>query len=357
MFDAGAIVGVGPLGGFSRRLRFAAAQQRRRLRACGAGGGGAWRVRWWRRHRRRTRRHRAHPGPRRGRPAAPGPTAPAGRRTRGAAHAVRARPAPGPRALRRAQVVVLPPVGQVGVDLADVGTQAQEVISRRGSAAGWPATPPNWRCGARSAAASARSRACRRQLAAAGDVADAGVEHRVDGLLQRRERRLAGLAQLRQRPCTSCHSMQASMKLGATARPSATRRSVSASARSTKLLPQRVRPLGMQHGVEDGEHARSSPCLRSSSMLRSAWPVCSSLIISSNRRDAGTLASSAHLAHRRLRGRFEREAQLGREAHHAHDAHRVFAVARGRVADHAQHPRPHVGQAAVVVDHRLRDGS
>ena len=60
------------------------------------------------------------------------------------------------------------------------------------------------------------------QLAAAGDVADARVEHRVDRLLQRRERRA------RRRPCsafqrssTSCHSRQASMKLGATGLPSA----------------------------------------------------------------------------------------------------------------------------------------
>ena len=78
------------------------------------------------------------------------------------------------------------------------------------------------------------------QLAAARDVADARVEHRVDRLLQRRERRLAALAQLlASASSTSCHSRQASRKLGATARPSATRRSVSASASCDEALSRR----------------------------------------------------------------------------------------------------------------------
>ena len=50
---------------------------------------------------------------------------------------------------------------------------------------------------------------------------------------------------------------------------------------------------------------------------------------------------------------FDLEAQLGREAHRADDAHRVFAVARLGVADHAQQLLLGVFQAAVIVDHDL----
>ena len=46
-------------------------------------------------------------------------------------------------------------------------------------------------------------------------------------------------------------------------------------------------------------------------------------------------------------------AELGRETHGTDDAHRVFPVARGRVADHAQQTLLCVLQAPVVVDHDL----
>ncbi len=46
--------------------------------------------------------------------------------------------------------------------------------------------------------------------------------------------------------------------------------------------------------------------------------------------------------------------QLGGEAHGADDAHRIFTVARGRVANHAQHALLGVVNALVIVDHDLR---
>ena len=47
-------------------------------------------------------------------------------------------------------------------------------------------------------------------------------------------------------------------------------------------------------------------------------------------------------------------AELGGKTHGADDAHRVFAVARGRVADHAQHAFFRVADAVVIVHHDLR---
>ena len=46
-------------------------------------------------------------------------------------------------------------------------------------------------------------------------------------------------------------------------------------------------------------------------------------------------------------------AELGGKAHGPNDAHRVFTVARGRIADHAQHLLLGVRNAAVIVDHDL----
>ncbi|OIQ81402.1 hypothetical protein GALL_368360 [mine drainage metagenome] len=53
---------------------------------------------------------------------------------------------------------------------------------------------------------------------------------------------------------------------------------------------------------------------------------------------------------RRARGRRDVEAELGGEARHAQQSHRVLAVALRRVADHAQGARLEVAQAVVVVD-------
>lgn len=57
---------------------------------------------------------------------------------------------------------------------------------------------------------------------------------------------------------------------------------------------------------------------------------------------------------RRARRFIDLEAELGREAHDAQHAHRVFAITRGRIADHAQKARANVGHAVVIIQHRLR---
>lgn len=67
----------------------------------------------------------------------------------------------------------------------------------------------------------------------------------------------------------------------------------------------------------------------------------------------------ARLDQRRSRLGFHLETQrreLGRETDGADDAHRVFAVARGRIADHAQRELLGVADAVVVVDHDLVGG-
>jgi hypothetical protein len=103
---------------------------------------------------------------------------------------------------------------------------------------------------------------------------------------------------------------------------------------------------------------RARPSFLSCSTLASAWPVCSSLSISSNSRLCGTSASSGltSTSGRAVLGssRKPKRRQLGAEAHRADGAHRVFAVARGRIADHAQQLLVRVGDAAVVVHHHAR---
>ncbi len=57
----------------------------------------------------------------------------------------------------------------------------------------------------------------------------------------------------------------------------------------------------------------------------------------------------------RERGRVDIEAEFGGKAGDAQHAHRVFAVAGGGVADHAQAPLFEVFHAPVVVDHHVAD--
>ena len=54
-----------------------------------------------------------------------------------------------------------------------------------------------------------------------------------------------------------------------------------------------------------------------------------------------------------LRRRVDLQAELGGEAHGAQHAHRIFAVAGARLADHAQGFLLEVADAAVIVDDRL----
>ena len=104
-----------------------------------------------------------------------------------------------------------------------------------------------------------------------------------------------------QRSSTSCHSMHASMKLGTTARPSATRLSVSDSAKRTNFSRVALGRSLASTASSTGNRPRSRPCFFSSSMLRSEWPVCISLTISSNSREGGTFARSADNARIGLR--------------------------------------------------------
>ena len=68
------------------------------------------------------------------------------------------------------------------------------------------------------------------------------------------------------------------------------------------------------------------------------------------------LEQRPHLADRLARRGVDGEAELGRQAHRAQHAHRVLAVARARVADHAQRLLLDVGDAVVVVDDGLGAG-
>jgi hypothetical protein len=206
----------------------------------------------------------------------------------------------------------------------------------------------------RSAAASSRSRACRRPACRGPRCRRCGRRTRrrsrpaapATGAAPRARRGLPAVAHVG-------HSTQASRKLGATGLPSPTRRSVSCSASAHEGL------LGaLDHHVQQRIDAA---CQAQQFQLLDAgqrWPVCSSLSISSNRRLCGTFGQQRQAGQQRRLGLgFELEAQraeLGRKAHGADDAHRVFAVARGRVADHAQHLLLGVLDAAVIVDHDLR---
>ena len=66
---------------------------------------------------------------------------------------------------------------------------------------------------------------------------------------------------------------------------------------------------------------------------------------------------AAHLAQRRCGLVFKLKAQcaeLGSKTHGTDDAHRVFAVTRGRLANHAQHAFFSVANSVVIVHHDLR---
>ena len=124
---------------------------------------------------------------------------------------------------------------------------------------------------------------------------------------------------------TSCHSMHASMKLGATARPSPTRRSVSASAAGRAARGRR--------GAAPRRAPRRAPGRRPGAGLlaqlrrcSSAWPVCSNdhLVRGARRRH---VVNSAAISGWRAGLHSISKPSLAGETHHADDAHRVLAVA------------------------------
>ena len=237
-----------------------------------------------------------HPPPARRRPPAPAPADPPAARhrartRRGAGRSCASAAAASAGVWRSSAVserTVFPPGRPVsGIDLAGVGPQPQEVE------AGAEARLLDE--GQRHTAAAATLEArlhhpdlahVASQLAAPGDVADACVEHCVHRLLQRRERADSPplrLGSASSRSSTSCQSMQASMKLGATGLPSPTRRSVSAQRQLHELLAAVVPMRLVEGGVQYREHAAVQALLASAPRCSaSAWPVCSSLIISSN---------------------------------------------------------------------------
>ena len=158
-----------------------------------------------------------------------------------------------------------------------------------------------------------------------------------------------------QRSRTSCHSRQASRKLGATPLSCSTRASVSASAASMNctrwflcLTPSAI------NGSSSG-NSRVQALLAQfghAGQRVAGLQQLEQLVEQPRRRHV--VEQRGHLADRRPRGRLDIEAELGGESHRTDDAHRILAVARDRVADHAQRALLDVLDAAVVVDDDLR---
>ncbi len=249
---------------------------------------------------------------------------------------------------------VLPPFGKFDVDLAGIGAQAQEVVGR--AIAGLLDQRAR-----RVAAAALEARLHQpdlahvgRQLAAPGDVADARIEDRIHRLLQCGERRLAvrlqGLPALQH-----LVPQQAGQQEARRHRQAFGHAPVGVGQRQLhEALARRVLRRRLQHRVEDREHAAVEPVAPQfgQALQRMAGlQQLDHLVEQARGRNIGQ--QRRHLADRRGRLRLDREAQLGGEAHDANDAHRVLAVARGRVADHAQHALLRVLEAVVVVDHDL----
>ena len=115
--------------------------------------------------------------------------------------------------------------------------------------------------------------------------------------------------------------------------------------------------LLVEHGAQHGEHAlvQSVPAQRLDAGQRMAGlQQLDHLVEQPRHRHVGQQRD--RFGHGGGGLLFDLEAELGGEAHRAHQAHRVFAVARGRVADHAQHAPLGIGQAVVKVDHDARFG-
>jgi hypothetical protein len=148
---------------------------------------------------------------------------------------------------------------------------------------------------------------------------------------------------------TSCQSRVANRKPGEIDLPSRTRSSVFSSASMTKRSPIGCSRITSSSGSRPWCRPSSRSCCRH----LTAWPEVSSLSISSNRRAGGTFSSSSAIS--RIGGAppGRWSARAWRQAHGAQHAHRVFAVAGARVADHAQGLLLEVGDAVVVVDDRL----
>ena len=248
---------------------------------------------------------------------------------------------------------LLPPVGEHLVDLAHVSAQAHEVECRtetglldqtiRGAAAAFFEA---WLHGPDLAHV-------RAELAAAGHVADARVEHLVDGTQQRgmgmfaaREPLLPALAHVRPQHAGEQKARRHGLALGHAAVGIGQRR------------PDEGGIGALDHEVEQGVDAAREPELAQLLDGRERMTRLQQL------EHFVEQAALRHVGQQRQRRRegagglgLEREAQrreLGGKAHRPDDAHRVFAVTGGGVADHAQHAVARVLQALVVVHHDLR---
>ena len=149
---------------------------------------------------------------------------------------------------------------------------------------------------------------------------------------------------------TSCQSSAANRKPGDTGLSASTRSSVCASARVTKRSPSGCSRITSSSGSRPWCRPTSRSCRRQAL----AWPgqqQLQHLVEQARRRHV--LQQRRHLADRLARLRRRAQAELGAKPHRAQHAHRVLAVARLRVADHAQHALLQVGEAAVEVDHLL----
>ena len=252
---------------------------------------------------------------------------------------------------------VLPPVGQRRIELAGIGTQPQEVEARAEAGLG----NQRGRAGRR---ATVEPRLhlpdlahVRGQLAAPGDVTHARIEHGIDGRLQRREGSLprglqrfpAGLHLVPKKAGQQEARRHRAVLGHALVGISQCQLDEPGAARVRAVLGERR----FQHR-EDAVQQVVAPQLLDAGQCVAGLKQLDHLVEQTGGRHG--LQQGLGAGNGLQRAALDGEAQLGREAHHADDAHRVLAIARGGVADHPQRPGAGVGQAAVVVHHHLRDG-
>ena len=248
---------------------------------------------------------------------------------------------------------LFPPGGQVVGHLARVGPQAQEVKAR---------PEPRLIDQAERARAGALFKArlhhpdlahVGTEFAAARHVANARVKHIVHRVLQCRKRVLAPGHALR--PAIAHIGPQhASQEEAGSHRLALAHTAVGIGQR--RLHKRLIGTLyhHVQQGVNAVGQAQKLELLDSGNRVPGLQQF-EHLVKQAALRHIGQ--QGLHFFERRGRLGVELEAQLGelgRKAHGANDAHRVFAVARGWVADHAQQLLLRVFKTAVVVHHHLR---
>ena len=252
---------------------------------------------------------------------------------------------------------VFPPVGQFHGQFAGVCAQAKKVVAgtephlpdQPGSATG--RAPLEARLHQPNLAHVAA------QFAAARDVADARVEHGIHGLLQCRRGRLASGLQ-RVPALQHVVPQQAGQHETGGHRAPFLHPAVGVlQGQAHELVARRIGRARSQHGVQHGKHAPLQTLLSQLFDAGQRMPGLQQLdhLVEQARR-RHIRQQRRHRPDGLARGGLDLEAQLGSKPHHTDDAHRVFAIAPVGVADHAQQAGADVGDAAVVVDHGLRQG-